>query len=281
MKVMRKPGVHRRKASLKHLPTATPNRAQHGAARAAVGPILLAGLLLSLAGTAALRGGSAAGTLNLRVVAATNRPADQAVKLQVRDAILAVLAPGLAQARSEGAAHAYVAARLSDVRLAAQTVAEAAGEPVTVRLGSAPLPARHIGILAFPAGTAPALVVTLGPGQGHNWWTVLFPPLAFVTLHGDLLVVGPGGAAEPVDDLTATQRRALLDWVAGRTHVALDDRVSPADPDSAAGAQVQVRFAVWDALQRVPWGALRGDVLAWLGAGTTVQANAGSAGGPA
>ena len=243
---------------------------RHGPARGtiagAAGLIAVAAMLLAAAGASAGRAGTGT-TLDLRVVAASNRPADQAVKLQVRDAVLALLAPGLADAGSRAAAEALVRRRLGDVRSVAALLAQRSGETVTVRLGPEPLPARRIGIVAFPAGTAPALVVTLGTGLGHNWWTVLFPPLAFVTVRGDLLVVGPGGAPEPVRDLSTAQRRALLDWVAGRTHVALDDHVALADPSSSAGAEVQVRFAVWDLLRSIPWGALRDEMLGWVGAG--------------
>jgi len=233
--------------------------------------VLAAGLLGAAAGIGG-RAAGAGGMLDLRVIGASNRPADQAVKLQVRDAVLALLAPGLAHAGSEAHAQAYVAARLPAILRVAAAVAGREGQTAGVRLGPAPLPARRIGLLAFPAGRVPALVVTLGAGLGHNWWTVLFPPLAFVTVHGDLTVVGPAGAAEPVRDLSPAQRRALLEWVSGHAQVALDDAVAPGGPGGAAGAQVQVRFAVWDLLRRLPWGAAQRDLLAWLGMGSSVTA---------
>lgn len=243
------------------------------------GLILLAAGLLAAAARVAVHMAPAAGMFDLRVIGASNRPADQAVKLQVRDAVLAVLAPGLVHATSERQAQAYVAARLPAVAAAAAAVAGRTGQHVRVRLGPAPLPARRIGLLAFAAGRPPALVVTLGAGLGHNWWTVLFPPLAFITVHGDLLVVGPGGAAEPVRDLSAAQRQALLDWVAGRADVSLDAAVAPAGPGGAVGAQVQVRFAVWDLVRHVPWDAMRQDALSWLGVPGPVDADAAGTAG--
>lgn len=228
-----------------------------------LGPVLLASGLLALAGTVATRA-TPAGTVSLRVIGASNRRSAQALKLRVRDAVLALLAPQLVHADSAAAASAVVAARLPDVRRVASTVAAAGGEAATVRWGPATLPARQIGWLRFPAARSPALVITLGAGRGHNWWTVLFPPLAFVTLHGTLAVVGPAGAAVPVRDLTGAQRRALLAWVSGRTRVALDPAVAPLGPGGPTGVRVQVRFALWDLLRRVPWPAIGHDIHAWL-----------------
>jgi stage II sporulation protein R len=34
----------------------------------------------------------------------------------------------------------------------------------------------------YPAGTYEALRITLGSGEGQNWWCVLFPPLCFVDI---------------------------------------------------------------------------------------------------
>jgi stage II sporulation protein R len=213
--------------------------------------VLAAGCALALARTAAVpRLGP--GTIQLRVIGASDAPAAQALKLQVRDVVLAALAPGLRAAATPQAAAAYVRAELPAVRAVARAAAARGGETARVAFGPAALPARRLGLLAFPAGTAPALVVTLGAGRGHNWWTVLFPPLALVTVRGDLVVVGPGGAAEPVADLSAAERQALLDAISGQTGVALATGVAPAS-GGAAAVTVQVRFLVWDLLRSLPW----------------------------
>ena len=230
---------------------------------AALGWVLIAAAFLGLAGRAAVPA-MGSGTLELRVIAASDRPADQALKLQVRDAVLALLAPGLSKATDASEARSYVAQRLPQVQRVAATVAGRDGQAADVRLGPENFPARHIGLLTFPAGPAPALVVTLGAGQGHNWFTVLFPPLALVTVDGDLVAVGPQGASEPVRDLTTAQRRALLAWVSGQTDIPVDSGVHAAGPDSATGAEVQVRFALWDLMQGLHWDDLCQTVAGWL-----------------
>lgn len=205
----------------------------------------------------------AARSIQLRVIGSSNRPRAQALKLQVRDAVLAVVAPAEAHARNATAAIAAIRTRLPAVRAVAAAVAGRAGVPTSVRLGLEPFPARHIGFVRFPAGSGNALVVTLGQGKGHNWWTVLFPPLAMVTINGRLAVVGPAGAAVPVRDLSPRQRRQLLNWVAGRTTAPIHASVGPAGPNGAKGMRVQIRFALWQLWRTLPWQHWRQALRQW------------------
>src|SRR5690606_14156523 len=46
-----------------------------------------------------------------------------------------------------------------------------------VELGSIPFPAKMYGNQLYPAGKYESLLITLGAGEGQNWWCVLFPPL--------------------------------------------------------------------------------------------------------
>jgi stage II sporulation protein R len=40
-------------------------------------------------------------------------------------------------------------------------------------------PEKSYGSYTFPAGEYEALEVTLGAGEGHNWWCVLYPNMCF------------------------------------------------------------------------------------------------------
>ncbi len=204
------------------------------------------------------------GTLRLRVIANSNTPADQKLKVEVRDVVLAVLGPGLVHATSSSAARTYVQAQLPAIQAAAEEVVRYAhsNEAVHVTLGNAPFPAKHLGTLRFASGTYPALVITIGSGAGHNWWTLLFPPLTFVTVDNQMLVVGQEDAGAT---LTSAQRKALLEWVSGRTGLRIDPNLLTSD--GQAGVEtVEVRFFIWEVLQelahggRVNWQGL----LAWL-----------------
>ena len=53
----------------------------------------------------------------------------------------------------------------------------ARGRSVSVELGDEYYPTRDYGSFSLPAGQYRSLRVTLGEGEGHNWWCVVFPPL--------------------------------------------------------------------------------------------------------
>ena len=117
----------------------------------------------------------AARLVRLHVIAVSDDDAEQAVKLQVRDAVLAYLEPQLQGVTDVDAAQQLIAGDLDGIARAAQA---AAGErPVRVSLGAEHYPTRDYGAFALPAGVYTSLCVTLGAGAGHNWWCVIFPSL--------------------------------------------------------------------------------------------------------
>lgn len=115
--------------------------------------------------------------VRLHVVANSDSEADQAVKLRVRDAVLAQAAPWLAEAESREEALEILSAHLPEL---ARIGAETAGEGVKVTASieeNAWFPTKEYEDFALPAGKYTALRITLGEGKGHNWWCVVFPPL--------------------------------------------------------------------------------------------------------
>jgi stage II sporulation protein R len=218
---------------------------------AAGGALLLAAGLLAGLGPVVVQPGDLGPTLRLRVVAASDQPAAQAAKLAVRDAVVALLAPDLARAPSAAAAERWVRRELPALRRTVAAVAAAHGETAQVALGLEPFPRERLGGLAFPAGRYAALVVRLGAARGRNWWTLLFPPLTFLTVGGRLVVVGP--AEGPRDD------RPDPAWIAR-----LEGRAIPAGARGTPAARVEVRFLAWTLLQRLGWRAPERWLLAHL-----------------
>ena len=56
------------------------------------------------------------------------------------------------------------------------------GRAVSVSLSTERYPTRQYENLALPAGEYRSLRVTLGAGEGQNWWCVVFPPLCTQTV---------------------------------------------------------------------------------------------------
>lgn len=117
--------------------------------------------------------------LRLHVLANSDSEEDQALKLKVRDGVLAVTAPLLEDAATRDQAEAIVRAHMADIQSAAEAVVAENGseQAVTVMLDLENYPTRNYESCAFPAGEYLSLRVCLGEAEGQNWWCVLFPPL--------------------------------------------------------------------------------------------------------
>lgn len=117
--------------------------------------------------------------IRLHVVANSDTEADQALKLQVRDAVLDQCGPLLSGSRSsEQAVEVLSGSLLNLAQAGAQTVQrEGYCYPVRVRLEYADFPKTDYEDFSLPAGRYCALRVEIGSAEGHNWWCVVFPAL--------------------------------------------------------------------------------------------------------
>lgn len=113
--------------------------------------------------------------IRLHVIAASDEEAEQALKLRVRDAVLACLASVMDGAEDPRDARGRLSEQLEEIALAAAEAAE--GRQVTVTLGPESYPERRFEGGTLPAGRYESLRVILGEGEGHNWWGLLFPQL--------------------------------------------------------------------------------------------------------
>ena len=139
---------------------------------------LLCALCLTLGAAAWAQGRTEAidgSLLRLHVLAVDDSEEEQALKLRVRDAVLAYLAPRLEAAKSKEEAKAILSDSLAELTAAASAASE--GRPVAVTLMRERYPTRRYGDLSLPAGEYDSLRVILGKGEGRNWWCVVFPPL--------------------------------------------------------------------------------------------------------
>ena len=134
--------------------------------------------------------------VRLHVIASSDSEYDQAVKLHVRDAVLEYLEPRLSEAPDSRRAGEIISSGLEGIRAAALSASE--GQAISVELGEEYYPTREYDTFSLPAGKYTSLRVTLGGGEGHNWWCVVFPPLcltasdaedAFEALDGDTRAV--------------------------------------------------------------------------------------------
>ena len=119
--------------------------------------------------------------LRLHVIAADNSAPAQALKLTVRDAALQEARRLLSDAHSADAAWRAVNQNRAALEKAAVNAARIGGYggPVRCLTGVCPFPDRRYGDVTLPAGRYRALRVVIGPGEGRNWWCVLYPSLCY------------------------------------------------------------------------------------------------------
>lgn len=119
--------------------------------------------------------------LRIHIRANSDKEADQSVKYAVRDAVVAYLAPTVAECGTKAAAMSAVAARLDAVESVATRVLCENGffYGARARVCEEAFPTRVYEGVTLPAGVYDALILELGSGAGDNWWCVVYPPLCF------------------------------------------------------------------------------------------------------
>lgn len=117
--------------------------------------------------------------IRFHVIANSDTPEDQALKLQVRDAVLSATQEFYPQEATLEEARDALSDHLGELARTGQETVEAAGYdyPVTASLEKCWFPTKEYDGFALPAGEYTALRVVIGEGGGQNWWCVVFPPL--------------------------------------------------------------------------------------------------------
>lgn len=161
------------------------------------------------------------GVLRLHVIANSDSQADQSVKLKVRDAILEVVNEQLDSSMTKEQARNALQERLQELESIANEVLRREGlqEIATVTLSREEYPTREYDSFRLPAGLYDSLRITIGSGQGQNWWCVVFPSLCLPAAGEDVrdVAAGAGFSDSLSGAITGRQgyqvRFFLLDWL--------------------------------------------------------------------
>ncbi len=115
----------------------------------------------------------------LHIIAASDSPDDQELKLRVRDRVLEYTRELYSRAASVEEAEQLTKARLQEIAdtAAAEVAARGYSYPVKAEVCRMFFTTRHYDDYTLPAGDYDALRITIGAGRGHNWWCVMFPSL--------------------------------------------------------------------------------------------------------
>ncbi|MBD1372115.1 stage II sporulation protein R [Hazenella sp. IB182357] len=122
--------------------------------------------------------------VRLRILANSDSVQDQMVKRKIRDEVIKEIKSWTVKPKTIDEARAMISERLPLFeKIANETIAnQGYTYQAKVDFGEVPFPTKLYGDQIYPAGNYEALRITVGAGNGDNWWCVLFPPLCFVDM---------------------------------------------------------------------------------------------------
>ncbi len=120
----------------------------------------------------------------LHVIANSDSEEDQALKLEVKEALVNYIEANYANLTDKAAYINYINENEEQLKnLAAEVISEQGySYGVELSIENTYFPVKSYGDLTFPCGYYDALCVRIGNADGKNWWCVLYPPLCFVDL---------------------------------------------------------------------------------------------------
>lgn len=147
------------------------------------------------------------GIIRLHVIANSNTVGDQALKLKVRDAVIAYM-DDQQDLTTVSETREFLKGDLNRLETIANGIIASEGYDYTAdaNIGVRYIPEKTYGDITFPAGNYEALNITLGEGDGENWWCVLFPPLCLLD---EGTAEGSDLSDEVPAELTESQRLQL------------------------------------------------------------------------
>ncbi len=148
--------------------------------------------------------------IRLHVVANSDSPEDQQLKLQVRDKVINSMSERFEGLKDIAEVKGIIEGSLGEIEAIARETIEENGKLYDVKAAFAKteFPTKVYGNLTLPAGEYQALNIVIGKGEGKNWWCVMFPPLCFIDVaHG---VVPEKTMKELKKSLTDEEYRLLL-----------------------------------------------------------------------
>jgi stage II sporulation protein R len=120
--------------------------------------------------------------IRLRILADSDLEKDQNIKRLIRDEVNKEITKWVQELTSIEAARNVIKSKLPEIQAIAERVvaAEGSNKSVKTEFDKVQFPTKLYGQFLYPAGEYEAILITIGEGEGANWWCVLYPPLCFL-----------------------------------------------------------------------------------------------------
>ena len=167
--------------------------------------------------------------IRIRIIANSDKKTDQSVKNKVRDEVATYIAAWGGMPDNHDEAYALIKSHLAGIQeiVDDKLVELGVSYKGVAELGEVPFPEKTFGGESYEAGTYEALRITLGKGDGANWWCVLFPPLCLT-------------AATAKDDAGAASEVRTVSSAGGSSAAADDGDGEP-----------KAKFFLWELLEKL------------------------------
>lgn len=121
--------------------------------------------------------------LRIHILADSDSEYDQNLKLKVRDEVLEYTEGLFDKAKSKEQAVKIANNNLENIIKVSEKVLESNGcnKPVSAKITDMNFDTRYYDNITMPSGNYTALRITIGSGEGKNWWCVMYPSLCLYT----------------------------------------------------------------------------------------------------
>lgn len=122
--------------------------------------------------------------IRFHVIANSDSESDQALKEEIKDAIIKHMLPKLEESESLEESRSILKENEAQVIDIASQIISSRGYDYNVYIDFSRenFPVKRYGSVVLPQGEYEAYRVIIGEGQGQNWWCVMFPPLCFIDI---------------------------------------------------------------------------------------------------
>ena len=119
--------------------------------------------------------------LRIHIRANSNLEADQSIKYEIKDLVVAYFTPLVKSIKTKAQAKAVFEKEKSNVNGLIDGFLRSKGFEYTANtvIDNEYFPTRMYEDLTLDAGYYDAVVIRLGKAEGDNWWCVVYPPLCF------------------------------------------------------------------------------------------------------
>ena len=125
--------------------------------------------------------------IRVRVIANSNSLSDQSMKMKVKAKIEEGISPMLIGVDNVNKARSIISDSIEQLENDIEVLFETSeyNKDFIVNFGDNYFPDKDYRGIHYDEGEYESLVVTIGEGEGDNWWCVLFPPLCLLEAEED------------------------------------------------------------------------------------------------